>query len=145
MFPSDFFNWNKVKIRYCDGASFAGHSQYEFKVNKRLSTPASYYKETSLSFFFFFWFSYDFFLILQNGTKLLFRGHLIWEALMDELLSIGLSNAKQVASPSFILLCANMSCFGHLSVVSSPVIILPEGGISVAPTFSILFCAVFIC
>ncbi|KAG6769469.1 hypothetical protein POTOM_025106 [Populus tomentosa] len=57
----DFFNWNKVKIRYCDGASFAGHSQYEFK----------------------------------NGTKLLFRGHLIWEALMDELLSIGLSNAKQ--------------------------------------------------
>ncbi|KAJ6699600.1 PECTIN ACETYLESTERASE 4 [Salix purpurea] len=47
----DFFNWNKVKIRYCDGASFAGHPQHEFK----------------------------------NGTKLLFRGQLIWEALLDEL------------------------------------------------------------
>ena len=21
---SDFFNWNRVKIRYCDGASFSG-------------------------------------------------------------------------------------------------------------------------
>ncbi|RYR52291.1 hypothetical protein Ahy_A06g027221 isoform E [Arachis hypogaea] len=25
----DFFNWNRVKIRYCDGASFAGDSQNE--------------------------------------------------------------------------------------------------------------------
>ncbi|KAJ6699599.1 NOTUM-RELATED, partial [Salix purpurea] len=72
----DFFNWNKVKIRYCDGASFAGHPQHEFK----------------------------------NGTKLLFRGQLIWEALLDELLAIGLFNAKQVASSSFELLCTNMSC-----------------------------------
>ncbi|KAJ0087973.1 hypothetical protein Patl1_31875 [Pistacia atlantica] len=50
----DFFNWNKVKIRYCDGASFAGHPD-----------------------------------------KLFFRGQLIWEAFMDELLSLGMSNAKQ--------------------------------------------------
>ncbi|CAL5351281.1 unnamed protein product [Camellia sinensis] len=57
----DFFNWNKVKIRYCDGASFAGHPESEFK----------------------------------NGTELFFRGQLIWETLMDELLSIGLSNARQ--------------------------------------------------
>ncbi|XAR68949.1 hypothetical protein NMG60_11000373 [Bertholletia excelsa] len=57
----DFFNWNKVKIRYCDGASFAGHPEREFK----------------------------------NGTQLFFRGRLIWETLLDELLSIGLSNAKQ--------------------------------------------------
>jgi hypothetical protein len=28
----DFFNWNKVKIRYCDGASFAGHPESELKV-----------------------------------------------------------------------------------------------------------------
>ena len=27
----DFFNWNRVKIRYCDGASFAGDSEH--KVN----------------------------------------------------------------------------------------------------------------
>ncbi|KAE8099400.1 hypothetical protein FH972_017385 [Carpinus fangiana] len=55
----DFFTWNKVKIRYCDGASFAGHPESE------------------------------------NGTGLFFRGQLIWEALMDELLSLGLSSAKQ--------------------------------------------------
>ncbi|XVE76363.1 hypothetical protein DITRI_Ditri12bG0166300 [Diplodiscus trichospermus] len=57
----DFYNWNIVKIRYCDGASLAGHPESEFK----------------------------------NGTKLFFRGQLIWEAIMNELLSLGLSNAKQ--------------------------------------------------
>ncbi|XP_059647036.1 pectin acetylesterase 5-like [Cornus florida] len=57
----DFFNWNKVKIRYCDGASFAGHPESESK----------------------------------HGKELFFRGQLIWEALLDELLSIGLSNARQ--------------------------------------------------
>ncbi|PSR98279.1 Pectin acetylesterase [Actinidia chinensis var. chinensis] len=57
----DFFNWNKVKIRYCDGGSFAGNPESEFK----------------------------------NGAKLFFRGQLIWKAVMDELLSIGLSNARQ--------------------------------------------------
>ena len=24
---ADFFNWNRVKIRYCDGASFAGDGE----------------------------------------------------------------------------------------------------------------------
>ncbi|KAG8504196.1 hypothetical protein CXB51_002612 [Gossypium anomalum] len=57
----DFYNWNKVKLRYCDGASFAGHLESEFK----------------------------------NGTKLFFRGQLIWEAMMNELLSLGLSKAKE--------------------------------------------------
>lgn len=57
----DFYNWNKVKIRYCDGASFAGHPESEQK----------------------------------NDSKLFFRGQLIWEAMMDELLSIGLSNAQE--------------------------------------------------
>ncbi|OMO97182.1 Pectinacetylesterase [Corchorus olitorius] len=56
-----FYNWNKVKIRYCDGASLASHPESEFK----------------------------------NGTELFFRGQLIWEAIMDELLPLGLSNAKQ--------------------------------------------------
>ncbi|KAK9671352.1 hypothetical protein RND81_12G024100 [Saponaria officinalis] len=60
----DFFNWNKVKIRYCDGASFAGHSNNEFDNGR-------------------------------NGTNLFFRGQLIWEALMNELLEIGMTNAEQ--------------------------------------------------
>lgn len=33
---SDFYNWNKVKIRYCDGASFAGHPESEQKVSSFL-------------------------------------------------------------------------------------------------------------
>ncbi|KAI9115966.1 hypothetical protein K1719_012896 [Acacia pycnantha] len=57
----DFFSWNKVKIRYCDGASLAGHPDNE----------------------------------IEKGNKLFFRGQLIWEAIMDELLSIGLSEAKE--------------------------------------------------
>ncbi|MFQ6619931.1 hypothetical protein Gotur_000008 [Gossypium turneri] len=32
---------------------------------------------------------------IENGTKLFFRGQLIWEAIMSELLSLGLSQAKQ--------------------------------------------------
>ncbi|KAL3623082.1 hypothetical protein CASFOL_031898 [Castilleja foliolosa] len=57
----DFFNWNKVKIRYCDGSSFSSHPDSE----------------------------------LKNGTKMFFRGQLIWDTLMDELLSIGMSNAGE--------------------------------------------------
>uniref|UniRef100_A0A165ZVE0 Pectin acetylesterase n=2 Tax=Daucus carota subsp. sativus TaxID=79200 RepID=A0A165ZVE0_DAUCS len=57
----DFFSWNKVKIRYCDGASFAGRPESE----------------------------------INKGAKLFFRGQLIWEAVKDELLSLGLSNARQ--------------------------------------------------
>ncbi|KAM1949198.1 hypothetical protein ACFX15_009278 [Malus domestica] len=57
----EFFNWNKVRIRYCDGASLAGHPENESK----------------------------------NGSELFFRGQLIWEAVIDELLSIGMSKVKQ--------------------------------------------------
>ncbi|KAJ6806784.1 pectin acetylesterase 5-like isoform X1 [Iris pallida] len=57
----DFYNWNRVKIRYCDGGSFSGDVEIQ----------------------------------VQNGRKLIFRGQRIWEAIMDELLSKGLENAKQ--------------------------------------------------
>ncbi|ONI03387.1 hypothetical protein PRUPE_6G254300 [Prunus persica] len=57
----EFFNWNRVKVQYCDGASLAGHPDKE----------------------------------LRNGTRLFFRGQLIWEALMDKFFSLGLSKAKQ--------------------------------------------------
>ncbi|CAJ1798784.1 unnamed protein product [Sphenostylis stenocarpa] len=62
-FGSGSRNWLlhiEVKIRYCDGASFAGHPESE-----------------------------------QRGSGLFFRGQVIWEAIMDELLSIGLSKTKQ--------------------------------------------------
>ncbi|GER43583.1 pectinacetylesterase family protein [Striga asiatica] len=54
----DFFNWNRVKVRYCDGASFAGDGDNE---------PAGLH----------------------------FRGHLIFRAAMDELMSKGMRYADQ--------------------------------------------------
>lgn len=29
LIESDFYNWNRVKIRYCDGASFAGNAKFD--------------------------------------------------------------------------------------------------------------------
>ncbi|XP_028068643.1 uncharacterized protein LOC114271229 isoform X2 [Camellia sinensis] len=40
---------------------------------------------------------------LKNGTELFFRGQLIWETLMDELLSIGLSNARQLEGSPIVV------------------------------------------
>ncbi|KAL6614025.1 hypothetical protein ACP70R_036295 [Stipagrostis hirtigluma subsp. patula] len=57
----DFYNWNKVVIRYCDGASFAGDAEGED----------------------------------QDGSKLFYRGLRIWEVVVDELMGIGLADAKQ--------------------------------------------------
>ncbi|XP_057956984.1 pectin acetylesterase 12-like [Malania oleifera] len=54
----DFFNWNRVRIRYCDGASFSGDGQIE-------------------------------------NAQLYFRGQNIWEAAMEELMSIGMRSADQ--------------------------------------------------
>ncbi|CAK9184204.1 unnamed protein product [Ilex paraguariensis] len=48
----DFFNWNKVKIRYCDGASFAGHPESEFRgVAKSLDENCIAGVEPSMCFF----------------------------------------------------------------------------------------------
>ncbi|CAF2264226.1 BnaA04g27440D [Brassica napus] len=54
----DFFNWNRVKLRYCDGASFAGDSQDE-------------------------------------SSQIFYRGQRIWQAAMEEFLSLGMKQANQ--------------------------------------------------
>ncbi|KAK8489919.1 hypothetical protein V6N13_003017 [Hibiscus sabdariffa] len=54
----DFYNWNRVRVRYCDGASFAGEGHDEV-------------------------------------NQLYFRGQRIWSAVMEELMSKGMQNAKQ--------------------------------------------------
>ncbi|XP_072996648.1 pectin acetylesterase 12-like [Typha latifolia] len=54
----DFYSWNRVKVRYCDGASFAGEG-------------------------------YD------EASGLYFRGQRIWSAAMEDLMSKGMSSAKQ--------------------------------------------------
>ncbi|KAI3995844.1 hypothetical protein MKX01_020379 [Papaver californicum] len=59
----EFYNWNRVKVRYCDGASFSGHPNAENKNNKT--------------------------------DKLFFRGQLIWDTVMAELLDLGMIHAKQ--------------------------------------------------
>nr|GMD40961.1 pectin acetylesterase 8-like [Ipomoea batatas] len=33
----DFYNWNKVMIRYCDGSSFTGNSQKKHNVSNKFS------------------------------------------------------------------------------------------------------------
>ncbi|GLT38575.1 hypothetical protein SLA2020_128170 [Shorea laevis] len=54
----DFFNWNRIKLRYCDGASFSGDSE-------------------------------------DKAAELQFRGHRIWLAAVEDLMSKGMHNAKQ--------------------------------------------------
>jgi hypothetical protein len=103
---SDFFNWNKVKIRYCDGASFAGHPESEVRVSLPCWGLCMLHIKIQLRNSFFFTFGIilmrGFFLTQNNyyiqkkGSGLFFRGQIIWEAIMNELLSIGMSKAKQV-------------------------------------------------
>ncbi|RDX94227.1 Pectin acetylesterase 5, partial [Mucuna pruriens] len=92
----DFFNWNKVKIRYCDGASFAGHPESEVRIDFTFGTLVvdSFLSCISRSEIcpLHIWVYVD-----VGGSGLFFRGQAIWEAIVDELLSIGLSKAKQDA------------------------------------------------
>ena len=43
---ADFYNWNRVKLRYCDGASFAGEGQNE--VRKSTINPLQHFPELLL-------------------------------------------------------------------------------------------------
>ncbi|CAN6905816.1 unnamed protein product [Brassica oleracea] len=54
----DFFNWNRIKLRYCDGASFSGDSQDE-------------------------------------DLQIFYRGKRIWQAAMEEFMSLGMQKAEQ--------------------------------------------------
>ncbi|VAH86561.1 unnamed protein product [Triticum turgidum subsp. durum] len=58
----DFYNWNKVYVRNCDGASFSGDAEGQ----------------------------------AQDGTTLYFKGLHIYEAVIDELMEKGLSNATKL-------------------------------------------------
>lgn len=59
----DFYNWNKVYVRYCDGTSFSGDVEGQ----------------------------------AQDGSTLSIRGLRIYEAVIDELMEKGLTNATQEA------------------------------------------------
>ncbi|KAK1293017.1 hypothetical protein QJS10_CPB17g00830 [Acorus calamus] len=82
----DFCSWNRVKLRYCDGASFTGDGQDE-------------------------------------AAKLYFRGQRIWQAGMEELMSLGMRNAKQGAGQSLPKTCTShmdpTSCFFPQNLISN--------------------------
>ena len=50
---TDFYNWNRVKLRYCDGASFAGNSRFDNEVNffYTFSTMSLHFSSTSINCF----------------------------------------------------------------------------------------------
>lgn len=57
----DFYNWNRIKVRYCDGASFTGDIE-----------------------------------AVNPATNLHFRGARVWQAVMEDLLSIGMAKAENL-------------------------------------------------
>ncbi|KAL0715000.1 hypothetical protein Bca4012_021979 [Brassica carinata] len=83
----DFYNWNRIKLRYCDGASFFGDSQDEgsqvFYRGRRIWQAAM---EEFLS------------LGMQKaeqGSQLFYRGKRIWQAAMEEFMSLGMQKADK--------------------------------------------------
>eukprot|EP00250_Pteridium_aquilinum_P014029 c21730_g1_i1 orf=91-1458(+) len=64
----DFYNWNRVKVRYCDGGSFSGDidAPLEFELDK-----------------------------VNQSKKVYFRGQRVWQAVVHDLLSKGLKNAEK--------------------------------------------------
>ncbi|KAH9320727.1 hypothetical protein KI387_015366 [Taxus chinensis] len=56
----DFYNWNRIKVRYCDGASFTGDVE-----------------------------------VVNPVDKLYFRGQRVFRAVISELFTKGMINAKQ--------------------------------------------------
>ncbi|KAK4600617.1 hypothetical protein RGQ29_010317 [Quercus rubra] len=58
-FNPDFYNWNRIKVRYCDGASFTGDVA-----------------------------------AVNPATNLHFRGARVWRAIIEDLLSKGMKDAK---------------------------------------------------
>ncbi|WVZ72015.1 hypothetical protein U9M48_020540 [Paspalum notatum var. saurae] len=66
----DFYSWNRVFVRYCDGASFSGDSQLHEGDGQ----------------------------INGNSSTLFFRGQRIWEAVLEELMHKGLAQSKQASA-----------------------------------------------
>ncbi|CAM6107961.1 unnamed protein product [Calypogeia fissa] len=68
----DFYNWNRVLLKYCDGGSFNGD----------VSNPVEVGLHTNP-------------LINGKAPVVFFRGQRIWKALMEELMEIGMKDAEK--------------------------------------------------
>ncbi|XP_002983807.2 pectin acetylesterase 8 [Selaginella moellendorffii] len=64
----DFYNWNRVKVKYCDGASFTG--------NVNTTVTVAFDSDS------------------QQALGLMYRGEKIWKAVISDLLSKGMSDAE---------------------------------------------------
>jgi len=89
---ADFYNWNRVKLRYCDGGSFMGDSIYTNSVCLLFGCNCIYETmfalwSTSLPF--------GICPFLQS-TVLYFSGQRIWDAIITDLLGKGLARAEKV-------------------------------------------------
>ncbi|KAJ4833160.1 hypothetical protein Tsubulata_049965 [Turnera subulata] len=73
----DFYNWNRVKLRYCDGGSFIGDAKFDNGVTKLWSLCAKFFSE------------------LIYNVVLYFRGQKIWQAIILDLLPKGLRQARK--------------------------------------------------
>lgn len=64
----DFYNWNRVKVRYCDGGSYSGDVEVPIEARNKHS---------------------------KEVKKIYYRGQRVWQVVMDELLSKGMLNAEK--------------------------------------------------
>lgn len=64
----DFYNWNRVKVRYCDGGSYSG----DVEVPTELKDDD-----------------------LNEVKKIYYRGQKVWQAVIDDLLSKGMLNVEK--------------------------------------------------
>lgn len=92
MVGPDFYNWNKARVRYCDGSSFTGDVEAVDPVSSQSNQLGNN------QFRFSYWLiSVS---ISIQKTNLHYRGNRIFRAMIDQFKSMGLSHAKNVRNPS---------------------------------------------
>lgn len=96
---ADFYNWNRVRIRYCDGSSFTGDVEAVDPVSLRYPPSIVKYIASLLpiklvinvhSLYLYVVYLSD------QATNLHFRGARVWRAIIDDLLEKGMKNAENV-------------------------------------------------
>ncbi|KAL3693210.1 hypothetical protein R1sor_006861 [Riccia sorocarpa] len=95
----DFYDWNRVRFKYCDGGSFFGEVEEVVTVKQSLKNRYS-----------------------ERSAPVYYRGMRIWKAVMNDLLSKGMANAKQ----GFLTGCSagGLASFLHCDLFKD---LMPEG------------------
>ncbi|KAL4348842.1 hypothetical protein GQ457_17G024990 [Hibiscus cannabinus] len=85
----DFYNWNRVKLRYCDGASFSGDGMFDNGVISHISSVSCRDGKRLLPSGLIGGYGW-----VETDISSSFRGQKIWEAIIYDLLPQGLSSAR---------------------------------------------------